>query len=52
MLETLGCYCEYNRPWYAGLEVYGWILAGFFALFAGVFDYSIWKRGGKSFIDW
>lgn len=40
-------YCTSTRPWYAGLEVYGWFFFLMIIVYVGVFDYCIYKRFGK-----
>lgn len=62
--ENSPCYTKYGlhipfcedppRPWYAGMEVYGWFLFMMLGVFLFVFDYSLWKRGGPSWslVDW
>jgi hypothetical protein len=52
MYQAMGMMCEYPRPWYAGLDVYGWAFASMLALFAGLIDYIIYRRGGASIVDW
>lgn len=58
--ENSPCYDKYGihypfcedppRPWYAGMELYGWGLFLMLGLFSAIFDYSIYKRGGKALI--
>jgi hypothetical protein len=43
-------FCEENRPWFAGLHVYGWFLFAGLGAFAMFVDYCIYKRSKKDTI--
>ena len=41
-------YCSYDRPWWAGLHIYGWFLFIGLVLFGFLVDYCVYKRKEKS----
>lgn len=43
--------CEYDRPWWAGLEVYGWFLSALLGGFGMLVDFIVFKRDGNSLIE-
>ena len=45
---AMGLWCEYSRPWFAGLHVYGWAFVMMLGFFGLVVDFCVYKRKGDS----
>jgi hypothetical protein len=49
LADRFGMYEDYPRPFYYGWDVYAEMFSLLFAMFAGICDFSLFKRFGKEF---